>query len=266
MDILLTAGIAALPTPLALLVAVGVPVLLAFAVGSVMYAVFTEQDFLANAQVGAIKYSFVVEVYAVVAALSLVGAWDIYQSARDQLQKETGALYLLALSVDTYGLPEQAAERDEMRGAIRGYAAEVVTNDWQAMQLGRASSQSDDAFQRLARAYLDVDPVSGAQQTLQQNTAQWIAQVAEARIARLSVMSRTLSGLIWALVLTTSVAVISFQWFFGGANVTMHYAMGLVIAIIVGGVLLVSLRLAFPFVGDPPLLSPRPFYELMQVN
>lgn len=266
MDILLTAGIASLPTPLALLVAVGVPVLLAFAVGSVMNAAFTEQEFLANVQVGGIKYGFVVEIYAVVAALSLVAAWDIYQSARDQLQKESGALYMLALAVDTYGRPEQAGDREEMRAAIRGYATEVVVNDWQAMQMGRPSQQSDQAFQRLARAYMDVEPLSPAQETLQQNTTEWIAQVSEARIARLSVMARTLSGLIWALVLTTSVAVISFQWFFGGANLAMHYAMGLVIAIIVGGVLLVSLRLAFPFVGDPPLLSPRPFYELMQVN
>jgi len=90
--------------------------------------------------------------------------------------------------------------------------------------------------------------------------------VGEARITRLSVMSRTLSGLIWALVLTVSVATIAFQWFFAGGSVTMHYAMGAVIALIVGAVLLVAIKLAFPFVGDPALLTPRPFLAMMEVS
>jgi hypothetical protein len=86
------------------------------------------------------------------------------------------------------------------------------------------------------------------------------------RIARLSVMSRSLSTLIWLLVLTCSVSVISFQWFFAGGSMAMNFAMGSVIALIVGAVLLVAIKLAHPFVGDPPLLTPRPFLALMEVT
>jgi hypothetical protein len=42
--------------------------------------------------------------------------------------------------------------------------------------------------------------------------------------------------------------------------------MGAVISVIVGLVLLVSLKLAFPFVGDPALLTPRAFFALMDVS
>ncbi|WP_431285186.1 DUF4239 domain-containing protein [Humitalea sp. 24SJ18S-53] len=266
-DLLSAHGIAALPNSVAAILTIGVPVLLALGFGHLMFALFTPLEFTANAFVGSVKYSFVVEVYAVVAALTLVGSWEIYQTARDTLQKEVGAVYMLALTVDAYNLPQQQDTRTEMRAAIRGYAASVVSDDWPAMQAGApVALGSERAFQRLARAFLDADPATASQQAVAQNAVQWVANVSDARIARLSVMSRTLSGLIWFLVLTVSVAVIAFQWFFGGGSQGMHYAMGAVIAIIVGAVLLVALKLAFPFVGDPALLSPRAYYELMQVS
>ena len=134
------------------------------------------------------------------------------------------------------------------------------------MQAGQPATGSEAAFQRLARAFLDIDGATTGQQALQQKIGDWVAQVGEARITRLSVMSRTLSGLIWALVLTVSVAAIAFQWFFAGGSVAMHYAMGAVIALIVGAVLLVAIKLAFPFVGDPALLTPRPFLAMMEVS
>ena len=90
------------------IVTIGVPVLIAMSVGAVMFAVFTPAELAASSGVGSVKFSFVVEVYAVVAALTLVGAWDIYTTSRDTLQKESGALYMLAHAVDTYSGAEQA--------------------------------------------------------------------------------------------------------------------------------------------------------------
>ncbi|WP_198372739.1 bestrophin-like domain [Roseomonas rosulenta] len=266
MDILLPHGLASLPAWLGMAITISVPVAIALLLGRVMYALFTAAEFQANAVVGAVKYGFVVEIYAVVAALTLVGAWDTYQTARDTLQKEASGLYMLALSVETFNGPGLSEARAEMRGAIRAYAGAVVTQDWPAMQAGVASAGSDAPFQRLTRAFLDVESERGAQQALQQTAGSWLAQVAEARIERLSVQSRTLSGLIWMLVLTVSVAVIAFQWFFGGASAAMHYAMAAVIAVIVGSVLLVSVKLAFPYVGDPALLTPAPFLAMMDLR
>jgi hypothetical protein len=266
MDFLMAQEIAALPTAIGVLVAVGVPVLIAMSVGAVMFAVFTPQELAANSLIGSVKFSFVVEVYAVVAALTLVGAWDIYTTSRNTLQKESGALYMLAHAVDTYNAAEQAGTRQAMREAIRDYAEAVVAYDWPRLRQGMGSGGSDAAFTRLSRVFFDTEPVTAAQQALAQNTSNWVAQVAEARIDRLSVGTRTISLLIWALILTVSVSVLVFQWFIGSGSQGVHYGMGAVIAIIVGGVLLVSLKLAFPFVGDDPLLSPRPFILLMDIR
>jgi len=266
LDFSLPHAIAAMPGWLAILLTAGVPVLLALGLGYAMHQIFTPQEFAANVQIGAVKYGFMVEIYAVIAALALVGAWDIYQSARDTVQQETANLYMLALSVDSFSGPDFAAKRDEMRTAIRLYAGAVVAQDWPAMQAGQPGAGSEAAFQRLARVFLDVEGETAGQQVLKQTLGEWVAKVAQARIERLSVMSRSLSGLIWILVVTVSVATIAFQWFFGGGHVALHYTMGAVIALIVGAVLLVSLKLAFPFVGDQALLTPRPYLALMEVK
>lgn len=262
----LTIVLAELPLPLAALIAVGVPLLIAVVLGNVIFALFTQQELGQNAFMASVKYGFVVEIYAAVAALTLVGAWDIYSTMRDILQKEAHALYMLALSVDSYGTAEQARLRDDMRAAIRAYAADIVSLDWPSLRAGIAVTGSDAAFHRLARVFLDAAPTTEAQAALAQNTPQWVAQAAEARMSRLSVPSQTLSGLIWFLVMLVSVAVIVFQWFFGGPHKGLHFAMGLVTAMIVGGVLLVAVKLAHPLAGEPPLLSDRPFLQLMQVQ
>lgn len=256
----------ALPLPLLILATLGVPLLLALAIGQVIQSLFTPQELAANAVVGSVKYGFIVEVYAVVAALTLVGSWDIYQTSRDNLQRETGGLYLLALAVPTYSEPAQIWRREEMYSAIRGYASAVAALDWPNMQAATNRSGSDAEFQRLTRAFLDAEPMTGAQQALAQNIPAWVAQISDARIARLSVNSRTFGVLIWVLVLTVSVAVLAFQWFVGSSTTVVHYTMGGVIALIVGTVLAVSAKLAFPFTGDPPFLTPSPFLQLMSVG
>jgi hypothetical protein len=128
MDALLVQSIASLPTALAALVAIGLPMLLAMGVGMVILSVFTPQELALNADVGRAKFSFIVEIYAVVAALALVGAWDIYQTTRDTLQKETSALYMLAHATDNYALPHQADAREDMRGALTAYIQSELGN------------------------------------------------------------------------------------------------------------------------------------------
>jgi len=266
MDAGLVHFVTALPLHWLLLLSLGVPVLLAVGIGLVIQACFTPRELAENAVLGATKYGFIVEVYAVVAALSLVGSWDIYQTARDNLQREAGALYMLAVAVPSYGEPAQAARRDEMQASIRGYAAAVASADWQHMQGATNRSGSDREFERLARAFLDARPLNEAQQALAQNIGVWVAQVAEARLSRLSGNSRSFGALIWLLVMVVSVAVLAFQWFLGSVNSVLHSAMAGTIALIVGIVLAVSAKFAFPFTGDPPFLTPQPFLQLMQVG
>lgn len=133
------------------------------------------------------------------------------------------------------------------------------------MQAGLPSRASDATFSRLSRAFMLPEPETQAQQAIAQNTAQWLLQITEARTARLSVGTRTLTTLVWLLVLTVSVSVLLLQWFIGSAQLALHYTMSAVVALIVGIVALVALKLAFPVVGEFALLSPWPYLELMNL-
>lgn len=262
----LVQALVSLPLPLLILAMLGVPLLFAVMLGQIIQAIFTPAELAESAAVGARKYAFIVEVYAVVAALTLVGSWEIYQTARDNLQREASGLYMLAIAVPSYADPLQAGLREAMYAALRGYANAVVLADWPHMQAGDNRSGSDMEFQALARVFLDSEPVTAAQQALAQNVVGWIAQISDGRIARLSANSRSFGSLIWLLVLTLSVAVISFQWFVGSSARFVHHAMGAVIALVIGGVLAVSARMAFPFSGDPAFLTPSPFIQLLEVG
>lgn len=266
MDISLAQSIAGLSLPLAAMVTILLPMILAVGLGVVIHAIFTPQELAANASVGYVKFGFLTEVYAVIAALTLVGAWDIYQNSRDIIQRETNALYMLALATETYNGPEQSEMRAAMRFSIRNYASEVVGEEWLVMQGKGRSEASEIAFQLLARSFLDAEPVTNAQQAIAQNIPQWISNISETRLARLSIMSRTISSMVWSLLLTASVAVLAFQWFFGGSRLAIHYAMGVFVSIIIGGVLLTCVKLSFPFSGNTPLLSTRPFLVLMEIR
>lgn len=266
MDVLLAQGIASLSLPVAAFVTILLPVILAIGLGGIIHSVFTPQELAANAAVGYAKFGFLTEVYAVIAALTLVGAWDIYQNSRDIIQRETNALYMLALSTEAYTNADQAELRAAMRFSIRNYASEVVGEEWAAMQGRGRSENSENAFQLMAKTFMSAEPLTNAQQALAQNIPQWISNIAETRLARLSIMSRTISSIVWSLLLAASVAVLAFQWFFGGSRLGIHFAMGVFISIIIGGVLLTCVKLAFPFSGENPLLSTRPFLVLMEIR
>lgn len=266
MDVSLAQGVAGLSLPLAGLVTILLPIILAVGLGVIIHSVFTPQELAANAAVGYAKFGFLTEVYAVIAALTLVGAWDIYQNSRDIIQRETNALYMLALATESYSNLDQAELRAAMRFSIRNYASEVVGEEWAVMQGRGRSEASEIAFQVMAKTFMGAEPVTNAQQAVAQNIPQWISNISETRLARLSIMSRTISSLVWTLLLAASVAVLAFQWFFGGSRLTIHYSMGVFISIIIGGVLLTCVKLAFPFSGEYPLLSTRPFLVLMEIR
>jgi hypothetical protein len=266
MDMLLAQSIASLSLPVAVFTTVLLPVILAIGIGGIIHSVFTPQELATNAAVGYAKFSVLTEIYAVIAALTLVGSWDIYQNSRDVIQRETNALYMLALSAEAYGKPVQEELRVAMRFSIRNYASEVVGEEWPVMQGRGRTENSENAFQLLAETFLTAEPLTDAQRAIAPNIPQWISNISETRITRLSMMSRTISSIVWTLLLASSAAILAFQWFFAGARSGIHFAMGIVISMIIGGVLLTCLKLAFPFNGDYPLLSSRPFLAIMEIR
>lgn len=255
--------IAGLPPVLGVLVCGMVPSLAALLIGRMITSVFTGRELSENAPAGVVKFNTILNIFAVISALVLVGSWEVYNSMRDAVQKEASALYLLHLIIDVFRDPQHAELRAEMRAALNAYATSVAEVDWPYLAAGGVTDRSEAAFVRLARAFLDVTPGDLIQDSLSSNTSIYMQSLVEARIQRMWAPQRTLTNLIWILFFASSVSVLSFQWFFSSGNSYVQYMMGFIIAFLIGLVIFTAIKLAFPFSGSPALLTNQPFLNLM---
>lgn len=258
-----TIWLAGLPVGLAAAVIVGLGVLLSLTGSFIVHRLYTLQELQANNLVGGSKFSFIGEVYAVTLGLVLIGAWNNYVDARDNIQKEAATLGFLRDAASVYDGPDQLSQQAEMRRAIQLYARAVVEKEWRTMSLGVASPEVSLRFQALVDAFTKVEPVNNRQQALQQNTVEWLREVNEHRSFRLTQISRSLIGLVWLLIGFGTLVAIGFPWYFGTVNPLGQAAMSAVLTAFLMVHILVVLKLAYPFVGETAI-QPDPFIRLAQ--
>jgi hypothetical protein len=249
--------LANLPLALSSPLIIGGGVVLSLIGTYVVSSIFTVGELQGNNAVGAPKFTFIGQVYSVTLALALVGAWDIYQSARDGVQREAVALSALGGVSQLFSEPSQSEVRIELRETIRLYSQAVVTREWKTMSHGLEDPGATHKLNRLVELYTTIKPLNAVQVTAQQNAMRLLEDISRHRISRVTTLSHTLIGLIWVLVLAGAVVSISFTWFFGSPSILAQAAMSAIIAAFIMMHLLVILKLTHPFAGETAV-SPNP--------
>ena len=249
--------LANLPLALSAPLIVGAGIVLSLIGTYVTSSLFTDGELQGNNPVGAPKFTFIGQVYSVTLALALVGGWDIYQSARDGVQREAAALTALVGVSQVFSEPSQRETQVELRQTIRLYGQAIVRKEWKTMSRGLDNPAATHRLNRLIELYTTIKPMNAVQVTAQQNAMRLLEDVATHRISRISTLSQTLIGLIWSLVLVGAVVSISFTWFFGSSSVVAQAVMSAIIAAFIMMHLLVILKLTHPFAGETAV-SPNP--------
>ena len=131
------------------------------------------------------------------------------------------------------------------------------------MSVGVPSFEVTHRLAQLSDAFVKAEPVTNAQQALQQNTVEWVRQVNENRSFRLTTVSRSLVSLVWVLLVLGTVLSIVFPWFLGTTNVIAHAVMSAILVSFLVMHLVVVLHLAYPFVGETAI-SPSAFLAVAQ--
>jgi len=247
----------------ALMIFTLLPALCALLVGRIITSVFTQAELDQNAALGTAKFNILVNIYSVVLALTLVGSWDSYNAIRDNVRKEVSTLYTLNLVIDTYRGEQHALMRNEMRVSMSRYISAMVDHEWPYLRTGVMVRSAEPEFRRMIRSFLDVAPTDQFQDSLSGNTSLFLDSVSDARISRLWAHSRAMFVMGWALLFTTTVAVLSFQWFFGGGMGALQYVLGFGVSLISGLVMFLSSRLAYPFSGAEPFLTYVPYLRIL---
>ncbi len=259
MDSTFTLWLASQPLWISTVLVVGTGVMVA-ALGNILVGFYyTQAELAANNIIGGFKFGFLGELYAVMVALVLVGTWDIYQSARTTVQSEVAALSYLDQAARIFD-PDDAQRIHE---ALRRYIGAVIGLEWSTMQVGRPSQEAERAFAEVIQAFLQVDSPRANIGAVQQSLGQTFQQVAEYRQLRVSTISRSLSYLVWYMIMFATLAAIVFPWFFGNGNRSFQVLMAMLLAAIIMLILLVGLKLSHPFTGETGI-SPDPFLLLMQ--
>ena len=255
--------LARIPLDIAVPLLIGIAVLVSVIGTWVVNTIYAPFQLEPNNLVGGVKFGFLGEIYAVTLALALIGAFDRYTDAQTTVQKEVATLVALDRAAEIYDEPGQGDTRIRMKSAVREYARAVVVKEWRTMSLGVPSFEVTHRLRQLSDAFMRADPITGAQQALQQNTVEWVRQVNESRSFRLTTVSRSLVSLVWILLgLGTTIAIV-FPWFFGTTNVIAQAAMSAIMVSFLVMHLVVVLHLAYPFVGETAV-SPSAFLAVAQ--
>ena len=255
--------LARIPLDVAVPLTIGAAVLISVIGTWIVNTVYAPFQLEPNNLVGGIKFTFLGEVYAVTLAVALIGAFDRYTEAQTTVQREVATLVALNHAADVYDRDDQVALRAEMKSAVREYARAVVEKEWRTMSVGIPSFEVTHRFAQLSEAFMGAEPVTNAQQAVQQNTVEWVRQVNESRSFRLTTVSRSLVSLVWILLgLGTAISIL-FPWYFGTTNVLAQASMSAILVSFLVMHLLVVLHLTYPFVGETAI-SPSAFVAVAQ--
>ena len=206
-----------------------------------------------NNEVGGMKYQAVSAIYAVLIGFVVVAVWERFHEAEGHVTTEATAWTTLnRLSV---GLPAEAA--GSVREAILAYLDLTIQQEWPAMARREAPPEVGTALTEVTRRYLAIADDSHRTQTVISKSIDLLAEISQARRARLGAMAGSVPRILWFSLLAGSVIMVTFSFFLGSENRIGQAVMTAMVAFTVTSLLFVAVLLDQPFAG-PASIGTQP--------
>jgi hypothetical protein len=234
------------PLWIAATIMIGGGVLISVAGTLVVNTLYLPQELIQNNLLGGFKFAFLSSIYAGYLGLLLYGVYQQYEQTRGFIDLEVTQLTQL----DRMAVVLPKATRDNIRESLKDYARTVIDVEWPELKRGHGSSEAGAALDNLFYVYLSIQPVTDKEKFVMESSVNSFLQIRENRQHRIRLSGGSLNPLLWGVALLGAVASIIFPWFFGGANITSPILMSTLLAALTMSVLLVILKLSYPFVGE----------------
>lgn len=206
-----------------------------------------------NNEVGGYKYQAVSAIYAVLIGFVVVAVWERFHEAEGHVTTEATAWTTLnRLSI---GLPEEAAAG--VREAALAYLDLTVRQEWPAMARREALPQVGIALTEVTRRYLAIADESHRTQTVVSKSIDLLADISQARRARLGAMAGSVPRILWFSLVAGSVIMVGFSFLLGSENLIGQAVMTAMVAFTVTSLLFVAVLLDQPFSG-PASIGTQP--------
>ena len=250
--------LASQPLWLTATIMVGLGISMAIIGSLVVNQIYLPTELIQNNLLGGFKFAFLSSVYAGYLGLLLYGVYQQYEQTRAYIDLEVTQLTQL----DRLAVALPKTTRDNIRDGLKEYARTVINVEWPELKLGHGSPEAGVALDNLMYVYLAIQPVTDREKFVMEDSINSFLQIRENRQHRIRLSGGSLNPLLWGVALLGTIASIIFPWFFGGPNIATPILMSVLLAALTMSILLVILKLSYPFVGEYGI-SPTSFQAFL---
>jgi hypothetical protein len=249
----------ALPTPVLVVLVVGLPILLAVT-GLLLVRTLTPHTQLQpHHDVAGYIYAGLGVLYAVLLAFVVVVVWGAFNATQARVHQETDALSSLFRQAQVFPTPVQVA----IRAAVLAYARAVIEHEWSAMTQGQESQIARQTYEGLWHAIQRLEPHTPIEVNWHAAMLRTLPLLSDSRRDRLVDSREGLSRALWVVLLSGAVINISYTYLFGVRSLVIHLLITAALTAMTTLLLLVILLMDHPFAGAMRL-DPAPFVRLLQ--
>jgi hypothetical protein len=191
-------------------------------------------------------YAVLGVTYAVLLGLMVVAVWEQWEMAARMADGEASSLAEIFWIADR--LPE--SDGHHIQELARSYARVVVDEEWPLMEQEKSSPRAWDVLDDLRASLQNFDPSNAQEQVLYEQSLERMRDLADARRDRLLEAKQGLPAILWVVLITGGVIVVSFTYLFGLESTVIHLLMVASLALVIALVLFTVAALNFPFKGD----------------
>lgn len=191
-------------------------------------------------------------LYAVLLGFTVVNVQQRFDKLKETSEIE--ASYLSLLFADAQVFPEK--NRLEIQEAIKNYTKVVIEEEWRMMQEGRKSHNAEEAWKRIMKAFYTINPTDNREIAWYNESINKLNAFTNTRLVRLLGANESLGPEMWTLLLIGGLTIVTFVWFFGVENLTLHVLIASILAATTAFLLYLIYSLDTAFSGDvsiPPL-------------
>jgi uncharacterized membrane protein YraQ (UPF0718 family) len=191
-------------------------------------------------------YAVLGVVYAVLLGLMVVAVWEEWNEAAHTADDEASSL------AEVFWLANRMPESrgHHIQDLARSYARVVVEEEWPLMEEEKSSPKAWDLLDDLRTNLQNLDPTTPEEQVVYEQGFERMRDLADARRDRLLESKQGLPAILWVVLVTGGIVVVSFTYLFGLDSTAIHLLMVASLALVISLVLFTVAALNFPFKGD----------------
>src|SRR5918997_824784 len=185
-------------------------------------------------------------VFSILMGFTAFLVWQQYTTAHVTAQREASALAAIYWHAEE--LPE--SERQQIQDLARSYARIVIEEEWPLMGEGQDSSKAWDTVDKLRRSLDGIEPSNSSEETLHARQETLVDDMMNDRRLRLLQSHEGLPPVLWAVLLSGTVLLVGYTYFFGLEDFRAHMMMVGTLTALIVTILFTIKSLEYPFSGD----------------